>query len=78
MSRRESEDMAQLTQLQALKAARDRVLKVYGMMVPLVENLALEGDSLAKYIIAEHEKAQDTLSLTNLDAHAFLKENTDG
>ena len=65
-------------QLMALKEARDRVLKVYGMMVPLIENLALEGDSLAKYLIAEHNKAQDTLSITNLDAANFVEERTDG
>ena len=73
----QSENIAQLKQIQALKAARDRVLKLYRMMLPLVANLALEGDSLAKYLIAEHDKAQESMALTNMDAHEFLQERTE-
>ena len=40
----QSENMAQLEQLQALKATRDRVLEVKERMVPLVEQMAAEGD----------------------------------
>lgn len=43
-----AENMAQLSQLQGLKAAHARLLEVYRMMVPVVERLASEGDPLAK------------------------------
>ena len=74
----QSENMAQLEQLQALKATRDRVLEVKERMVPLVEQMAAEGDPLAKYLISELKKAEEAMTLANMDAHNFIEERTDG
>jgi hypothetical protein len=71
----QAETMAQLQQIQALKAARDRIDEVLWMMVPVVQELAAEGNSVARYLVEEFDKAQDTLKLTNLAAHTFLEDS---
>lgn len=54
------------------------MVEVKDLMVPLVEQLATEGNSLARYLVAELERAEEAMALANMDAHAFLEEKTDG
>lgn len=70
--------MAQLEQLASLTSARDRVLELWKLMVPLVAELAKEGNSLAAYLIDEHDRAQEAMVLASMSAHHFLEEKTDG
>ena len=62
-------------QLMALKGTRDRVIEIKDLMVPLVERMAAEGNSLARYLVAELERAEDAMALASMDGHAFLEEH---
>ena len=67
--------MKQLEQLAALAEARDRVLELREMCVPLVGQLAAEGNSLARYIVDQLELAEQAMALASMDGHAFLEEH---
>ncbi len=70
-----TDEMRRLEQLQALKAANSRVLEVLHLMVPLIEELAMEGNSLAKYLLGELDKANLMVESENLSAREFLVAN---
>jgi hypothetical protein len=71
-------DAEQLEVLSALKASHTRVLEVLLMMAPLVQRQADQGDSLARYIITELEKAWTVMASENVAASAFVAEATSG
>ena len=63
------------TQLMALTSARDRVIEVWKLMVPLIEQMAAEGNSLAAFLVTELELAEQNMALASMSAHAFVEEN---
>lgn len=76
----QSEGTAQLNQIHALKATRDRVIEIKDLMVPLVERMAAEGNSLLAISSpsSREPRTQWRWRTANMDARDFIEENTDG
>ena len=61
-----------LEQLMALCSAHHRKLEVMGMCIPLVEKLAAEGDSLARYLLGQLDQANTVLQSENIAGHELV------
>ena len=67
-------EMERLEQLKALEQALARVRELTQMMVPLIQEMADEGNSLARYLIDEYDKANTVMKSENIAASSFLAE----
>ena len=64
--------------LGALKESRSRYMAALKTCASLVERQANQGDPLAKFAIAELDKAEIALKAENMAGHAFLEEASSG
>ena len=66
----------QADQLRALKATHARVIEALHLMIPVVEEQAMLGDSLAKFALKNYEEARTAMQAENVAAGSLVADQT--